>query len=145
MERMLHYPAEIPPSPAMREGAYILCGNYFLECASERGGENAMRRFSDVELKILRNDVPVQWVIETLLRLPHKEVEGVYRFLCPLCNEFQTGINPNTNLARCFRCGKNLNPIELVMVEKELSFVQSVRLLEAYASRCQAAQTSKAL
>ena len=88
-----------------------------------------MRRFSDSELRRLRNDIPVRWVIETLLQLPNKEVEGVYRFLCPLCNEFETGLNPKTNLARCFRCKKNFNPIELLMAGRALSFVQSVNQL----------------
>ncbi len=87
------------------------------------------RRFSDAELTRLRNEVPVEWVIETLLQLPTKEVEGVSRFLCPLCAEFQTGLNPHTNLARCFRCRKNFNPIELLMAERGVNFVQSVNLL----------------
>ena len=88
-----------------------------------------MKRFSDEQLRHLRNDIKIIWVIETLLELPNKEVEGVYRFLCPECNEFQTGINPNTNLGRCFRCKKNWNPIELVMADKGLTFAQSVNLL----------------
>ena len=88
-----------------------------------------MRRFTADELRVLRNDVPVRTVIEVLLQLPTKEVEGTYRFLCPVCNEFETGLNPHTNLARCFRCHKNFNPIELVMVGRGLSFVQSVNLL----------------
>ena len=88
-----------------------------------------MKRFSDVELKRLRNEVSTRWVIERLLQLPRKEVEGVYRFLCPVCSEFETGLNPHTNLARCFRCKRNFNPIELVMADKDLNFVQSVNLL----------------
>ena len=88
-----------------------------------------MRRFSDTDLRRLRNKVPVRWVIETLLQLPRKEVEGVFRFLCPLCSEFQTSTNLRTNLARCFLCEKNFNPIELLMADKGLNFVQSVNLL----------------
>ena len=88
-----------------------------------------MKRFSDEQLRHVRNAVPVRLVIEALLQLPHKEIEGVYRFLCPLCNEFETGVNPDTNLARCFRCAKNFNPIELVMAGRGLNFVQSVNLL----------------
>ena len=95
----------------------------------ELQGENFMRRFSSTELKRLRNDIPVRLVIETLLQLPHKEVEGVYRFLCPVCEEFATGLNPRVNLARCFRCKKNFNPIELLMADRGLSFSQSVNLL----------------
>ena len=89
-----------------------------------------MRHFSDTELRRLRNDVSVRWVIEALLQLPSKEVEGVYRFLCPLCHEFETGLNPRANLARCFCCEKNFNPIELVLAERRINFVASVTLLQ---------------
>lgn len=88
-----------------------------------------MKRFSDEELVRIRNILPVRWVIEILLQLPCGEVEGVYRFSCPKCNESQTGLNPNTNLARCFRCERNFNPIELVMTDRKLSFVASVKWL----------------
>ena len=74
-----------------------------------------MTQFSKEELRKLRNEIAVRWVIETLLQLPHKEVEGVFRFLCPACGEFQTAVNPKTNLSRCFRCQMNFNTIELVM------------------------------
>ena len=88
-----------------------------------------MKRFSDEELVRIRNILPVRWVIEILLQLPCGEVEGVYRFSCPKCNESRTGLNPNTNLARCFRCERNFNPIELVMTDRKLSFVASVKWL----------------
>lgn len=88
-----------------------------------------MKRFRDEELRRVRNEISLREVIETLLQIPYKEIEGVYRFLCPACNEFQTGLNPHTNLARCFGCQKNFNPIELVMAHRGLSFVQSVTLL----------------
>ena len=42
-----------------------------------------MKRFRDEEIRKIRNEVPVKYVIEALLQLPNKEVEGVYRFLCP--------------------------------------------------------------
>lgn len=88
-----------------------------------------MRHFSKDTLKRLRNAVPIRGVIEILLQLPSKEVEGVYRFLCPHCKEFDTRINPESNLARCFRCKKNFNPIELLMADRGLNFVESVKLL----------------
>jgi len=88
-----------------------------------------MKRFDKRTLRRLRNDISIQNVIEELLQLPSKKVEGVYRFLCPVCNEFQTAINKSSNLARCFLCKRNFNPIDLVSVEKELGFVQSVNLL----------------
>lgn len=93
-----------------------------------------MRRFSKEELHRIRNDLSVRWVIETLLQLPHKEVEGVFRFLCPACGEFQTAVNPKTNLSRCFRCQLNFNTIELVMREQNVSFVEAVKFLNAFPS-----------
>lgn len=89
-----------------------------------------MRRFSGQELRAIRNQVSIRLVVEDLLKIPCKESEGVFRFLCPRCNEFQTGINPNTNLGRCFRCKENFNTIELVMAANRLSFVESVKMLQ---------------
>ena len=38
--------------------------------------------------------------------------------------------NPKTNLARCFRCEKNFNPIDMVMVVKRFNFVEAVEFLD---------------
>jgi DNA primase len=88
-----------------------------------------MRRFSDQELHAIRNEISIRLIIERHLKLPCKESEGVFRFLCPMCNEFQTGVNPKTNLGRCFRCRENFNTIEIVMKDKRLSFVESVKFI----------------
>lgn len=88
------------------------------------------RRFTGNELFKLRNLIPVDNLIEDQLNLPSKISEGYFRFLCPICNEFQTATNPKTNLARCFRCKKNFNPIDLVMIVKGIGFVESVNYLK---------------
>lgn len=88
------------------------------------------RLFSAEELVKVRNEIPVVVVIDRLLGIPYKDVEGRFRFLCPVCNEFQTGVNPRTNLSRCFRCERNFNTIDLVQVVRQLSFIESVRLLQ---------------
>ena len=88
------------------------------------------RRFSSEELYALRNRVGIRDVICEILKIPSKEVEGVFRFLCPKCGGFQTAINPRTNLSRCFRCAANFNPIEIVMADKQISFVESVKFLK---------------
>lgn len=88
------------------------------------------RRFTDDELFQLRNCIPVEMLIKEKLNLPSKMIEGYFRFLCPVCQEFQTATNPNTNLARCFRCERNFNPIDLVMVVKGMRFVESVNYLK---------------
>jgi hypothetical protein len=67
-------------------------------------------------------------VIEALA-IPHKYRDGYFRFVCPVCEFTHTGINPEANLARCFRCGRNFNPIELVMVAESADFVLAVSYL----------------
>ncbi len=89
-----------------------------------------MKKFSSKELFELRNAIPVDMLIKDELHIPSKISEGSFRFLCPICNEFQTAINPSTNLARCFRCEKNLNTIDLVMKVKKFGFKDSVLFLK---------------
>ena len=88
------------------------------------------RRFTDDELFKLRNFIPIEMLIKEKLNLPSKISEGYFRFLCPVCNEFQTATNPKTNLARCFRCESNFNSIDLVMVVKGMGFIESVKYLK---------------
>lgn len=93
------------------------------------------RRLTEEELRALRNDVLISTVIETVLQLPHKHSEGYLRFLCPLCSEFNTAVNPATNLARCFRCERNFNPIDLVIVVEHCDFLEAVDLLRDHLDR----------
>ena len=87
-------------------------------------------RFSSRELFELRNNIPVDILIRDHLQVSSKISDGLFRFLCPLCNEFQTAVNPATNLARCFRCEKNFNAIDLVMEIKGYGFRDSVLFLK---------------
>ena len=80
------------------------------------------------ELRQLRNQALIDRVIEEL-DLPAKLSEGYLRFLCPLCREFNTATNPETNLARCFRCKRNFNPIDMVMVVEKKTFLEAVARL----------------
>ena len=88
------------------------------------------KHFSSQKLYELRNSIPIDVLIETQLGIPSKISEGAFRFLCPLCNEFQTAVNPKTNLSRCFRCEKNFNTIDLVMTCKGTRFVETVEYLQ---------------
>ena len=88
------------------------------------------RRFSSQELFELRNNIPVDILIRDHLQVPSKIRDGLFRFLCPLCNEFQTAVNPATNLARCFRCEQNFNTIDLVIEIKGYGFRDSVLFLK---------------
>jgi hypothetical protein len=81
------------------------------------------------ELRRLRNEIEIAQLIEEL-GLPSKVREGYLRFLCPLCSDFHTATNPRTNLARCFRCERNFNPIDLTMVVRGWRFLEAVRYLQ---------------
>ena len=89
------------------------------------------RLFSPQFLRSLRNDVPIDRLIADVLDIPHKHSEGYFRFLCPLCSEFHTATNPKTNLARCFRCKKNFNTIDIVMTDSHSSFLDAAYLLKS--------------
>jgi hypothetical protein len=90
------------------------------------------RHFSSHELFVLRNYIPIDILIEVGLNVPAKVSEGYFRFLCPICNEFQTATNPKTNLARCFRCEKNFNTIDMVMICQKSNFIESVKYLKSF-------------
>jgi DNA primase len=86
------------------------------------------RRFSPRQLTYLRNQVPISRVIEALSGLAVRH-DGKLHFKCPLCHAVNTSVNIEPNLARCFDCRKNFNPIELVMHQRQISFVESVKWL----------------
>ena len=81
------------------------------------------------ELRTLRNDVPVLAVICTL-RIPTRLRGTRLTFRCPKCRRFHTATKPATNLARCFRCGLNFNPIDLVIAERGCKFLEAVEVLQ---------------
>ena len=87
-------------------------------------------RISPGKMRRLRNEIPINNLITSVLNLDHKYSEDYLRFLCPLCRDFHTATNLKTNLARCFRCKKNFNPIDLVMTVTGYSFIQAVRFLK---------------
>lgn len=89
----------------------------------------AKKRYSRQELYILRNHIPVDSLIENL-GIGSKMSKGCFRFCCPVCREFDTGIKSTTNLARCFACEKNYNAIDLVMLVKGSDFTRSVEFLK---------------
>ncbi len=91
----------------------------------------ATTHFTDQELYRLRNNIPVDKVIEKL-GIPSRISEGYVRFCCPVCKEFNTAVNPKTNLARCFLCKKNYNPIDIVIKVQGFSFINSVKWLQKF-------------
>jgi len=81
-------------------------------------------------LHMLRNRIPIDAVITDLLNLQVRTVNALLRFRCPLCDNFHTATKQETNLARCFDCQVNFNPIDLVMAVGKCSFVDAVERLK---------------
>lgn len=81
-------------------------------------------------LRYLRNQVPIDRVIVKVLNLEVRYANHTLRFRCPLCRNFHTAINPKTNLARCFDCQKNFNPIDMVIAVGKCDFLQAVDILK---------------
>ena len=87
-------------------------------------------RYAKQTLTRLRNDIPIAILIADILLLPSKTAEGYFRFLCPLCAGFDTATNPTSNLARCFTCKQNFNPIDITMIVKRHNFREAVKFLQ---------------
>ncbi len=81
---------------------------------------------------MLRNEIPIDILIEKELMIPIRKDLEVFRFACPLCSEFNTGLLRKKNLVRCFDCNKRFNTIEIVMEFKNMGFVESVKYLKRY-------------
>ena len=89
-----------------------------------------LNTLSKDHLRELRNRIEMIPLIAEALELIYKTHDGHFRFMCPLCHDFDTAVNIDTNLARCFRCQRNFNPIDMVMTVKRYSFMQAVRYLQ---------------
>ena len=85
-------------------------------------------------LRWFRNQILITDIIEEL-KVPHKISEGFFRFLCPVCNDFHTATNKETNLGRCFRCKVNYNTIEIVMAVQDCCFLEAIEFLEKYTDK----------
>ena len=88
------------------------------------------KHYSADYLRTLRNQIPINTVICDLLNIEVQNNHQLLRFRCPLCDNFHTATNHKTNLARCFDCGKNFNPIDLVMTVANCGFLDAVKILE---------------
>ena len=95
------------------------------------------KRIADEFLRKLRNDIPIEPLIAEILKIQWKYSEGYFRFRCPICNDFNTATKKETNLARCFRCKQNYNPIDIVMIYANLNFLDTVKFLKPVLARFQ--------
>lgn len=80
-------------------------------------------------LRRLRNEIDFGHLLH-YLRWSHQRIDGKLIFVCPQCSESHTSVNPKTNLARCFRCEKNWNPIDFTMEVYHIEFLDAVGQLE---------------
>jgi hypothetical protein len=90
-----------------------------------------MGSYTDGFLRRLRNEIDIDQVINRL-GLETRTGKKIHRFRCPACHGFHTATNPKTNLARCFSCRRNYNPIDLVMAVTAQSFVETVEFLKSH-------------
>ena len=80
----------------------------------------------------LRNLIPIDQVIENIVYLNARRSKDLLRFQCPLCQNYHTATDKKTNLARCFDCRKNFNPIDMAMKALNLEFLDAVELLSKH-------------
>ena len=90
-----------------------------------------MGSYTDGFLRRLRNEINIDRVIDRL-RLERQTGVKRLRFRCPACRGFHTASNAKTNLARCFDCRRNYNPIDLVMAVTAKGFVETVEYLKGH-------------
>lgn len=82
-------------------------------------------------LRYLRNNINFQSLFHRL-GWPWKRCDdSVLQFVCPLCSESQTSVNPRTNLGRCFRCDRNWNPIDFTIEVTRMDFLETIDYLES--------------
>lgn len=86
------------------------------------------KRYPRWYLRRIRNEIPMPKVFR-VVDWPHKTRDGYVRFLCPRCQEFNTAVNPETNLGRCFRCEENYNPIDFLISIRECDFQTAIEYL----------------
>ena len=88
------------------------------------------QRITPLELRALRNDIPIRDVVFAL-GISWKRDDELFRFCCPKCRGWNTSLHPTENLGRCFDCSTNFNPIDLVQGVKNVGFRNAVSWLRA--------------
>ena len=87
-----------------------------------------MDPFTKQQLFQVRNDIDIDWLINEKLQI-ERQFNRIWRFQCPICQQFNTATQKKNNLARCFSCQKNFNTIDLVIYSKKVNFVPGVQFL----------------
>ncbi len=89
-----------------------------------------MNPFTKQQLFQTRNEIDIDWLIDEKLHL-ERQFSSIWRFQCPVCQQFNTATQKKNNLARCFSCQQNFNTIDLVIYSKKINFVPGVQFLLA--------------
>ena len=87
-----------------------------------------MTTFTKQQLFQVRNEIDIDVLITDKLNL-ERQFNGMWRFQCPLCQQFNTATQKKTHLSRCFSCQQNFNTIDLVIYSKKINFVPAVQWL----------------
>ncbi len=87
-----------------------------------------MNPFTKQQLFLIRNDIDIDWLVNEKLQI-ERQFNRIWRFQCPICQQFNTATQKKNNLARCFSCQKNFNTIDLVIYSKKVNFVPGVQFL----------------
>lgn len=95
----------------------------------DRDRDRSRTALTRAHLRRLRNEIEFQNLL-AFLNWVHKRREGRLVFQCPRCHETLTGIHAKTNLARCFRCEVNWNPIDFTIESLQVDFLAAVALLD---------------
>jgi hypothetical protein len=98
-----------------------------------------MRRIVPDRMREFRNDISILFVARDL-RIPTAARGPRAAIRCPQCSSLHAAVNERTNLVRCFRCRRNYNPIDLVMSELRISFLDAVAYLERIGRRMESEQ-----
>jgi DNA primase len=88
-----------------------------------------MKRIPRDTLRVLRNQIDIVRVIETLGIETTRQGRGL-TFRCPGCGELHARVNPRTQMARCFACSRSFNAIDILIHERAMSFLEAVAYLE---------------
>jgi putative transposase len=121
------------PAPAIQSPAATACEreeprSRSASDASVATPPPAPRRVEN--LRALRNQVDVLLLLG-VLDIPTHQRGTRTCFRCPTCAEYHTAIHTSANIARCFKCMKSFNSIDLVMAERRSNFLDAVHFLEA--------------
>ena len=90
-----------------------------------------MKRIAAAHLHALRNTIEIQAVVARL-EIPTSPRGRHVRFRCPRCHAHDAAARAGESLARCFRCRRRFNPIDLIMAEAGCGFPQAVAYLDLF-------------